>query len=147
MGTRPTTWDTQGTGRVGRWPATWLATATLGIACLIATGVLVAIGHTDGKAVDGPISAAYGAAVAVLSLGYLASGRRHWAALVTLVILWLCLAWFGLYGSDAHASIAATTPREPPSAAPLLLSVIGVCGAAAVLLGGLTRKRSADQGS
>ena len=141
MGAQPDTWDTRTATRSLRWPASWRVTAAIGRVCRGAAAALVAMGHTDGKAVDGPISAAYGALIALLSLGYLASGRRHVAALATLVVLWLCLAWLGSYGADVHAEAAAAGPADPPAAAPLLvLGALGIAGAGAVIVGGRARE-------
>ena len=105
--------------------------------------------HTTGGEIDGVIVAAAGVAAAVLSLAFLAAHRRRTVAGASrrrtvargaLLLLWLLLIGGGIGGYLDHSRVPApghpfSDPRPRPPLAPLVLSGLGIAGAAALVAG------------
>jgi hypothetical protein len=109
---------------------------------------LVAV-HTTGPELYGVLVAAVAVVVGVLSLAALRSSERPLWATVGLLILWAVVALGGLAGVVAHvigpaAGHGPVDPRPRPLAAPLVFTLLGLAGAAALWLGQRRGTREAD---
>lgn len=108
--------------------------ATFVVAALSA-GLLVDLllaGHTSGEEIWGPITAASGTLVGVLSLAYLVHSGRSRAARLALYVLWVMVAFFGFAGYNDHrlpvpSGVVDSRPRPP--LAPLVFTGLGLAGA------------------
>jgi hypothetical protein len=94
---------------------------------------LLLVGHTVGEEIWGPITAAFAAMTAGLSLGFLAVRGRNRAARIGLFALWLTVGFFGLGGYNDHRlprpADTVTDQRERPPLAPLVFTGMGIAGA------------------
>ena len=109
---------------------------TLG--CLALLLDLLAVGHTSGDEIWGPITALTGVLIGVLSLIHLVTGSRSRAARIALLILWLMVAFFGFGGYNSHRLALAqgvSDPRPRPPLAPLIFTGLGIAGAIALRSG------------
>jgi hypothetical protein len=109
------------------------AISVIALSCAALLIDLLLVGHTSGEEIWGPITAAAGTAVGVLSLAYLIHGGRSRAARIALYALWVMVAFFGFGGYNDHrrttpADVADTRPRPP--LAPLVFTGLGLAGAA-----------------
>lgn len=106
------------------------ATAILAIVSLGLLVDLVLVGHTVGKQVWGPITAAMAATTAALSFGFLAVRLRNRLARYGLIALWLTVASFGVVGTNSHRTALPEGDTRPrPPLAPLVFTGIGIAGA------------------
>lgn len=93
---------------------------------------LLLAGHTSGEEIWGPITAASGTLVGVLSLVYLVHGGRNRVARLALYGLWGMVAFFGFGGYNDHRlpvppDVVDSRPRPP--LAPLVFTGLGLAGA------------------
>jgi peptidoglycan/LPS O-acetylase OafA/YrhL len=100
---------------------------------------LLLAGHTVGEEIWGPVTAAAGTAVGLLSLTYLAMRGRRRAARIVLYALWVVVAFLGFGGYNDHRLPrpvdTITDQRDRPPLAPLALSGIAIVGAVALRSG------------
>jgi len=113
--------------------------AVITIGSIAMLGDLLLVGHTTGEQIWGPITAAGGALVGLLSLAFLAVRGRSRVALIVLYTLWAVVAFFGFGGYNDHRlprpADTVTDQRERPPLAPLMFTVWGIAGAAALRYG------------
>jgi peptidoglycan/LPS O-acetylase OafA/YrhL len=114
-------------------------TAVVTTASLVVLAILLANRHTIGEEIWGPVTAAGGVLVGVLSLAYLARRGRSRVARYALYALWLTVAFFGFGGYNDHRlprpADTITDQRERPPLAPLMFTVWGIAGAVALRSG------------
>jgi len=129
-------------------PSTWIdrliqralavsVTAIVTAICLLVLLFMLADRHTTGGEIDGVIVAGLGVLTGILSLAFLGGTGRSRGALGILVVLWLAVAIGGLSGYHDHSlavTAASADLRARPSFAPLLFSVLGLIGGAALLV-------------
>ena len=115
------------------------ATAGVSIASFALLVDLLLVGHTTGEEIWGPLTAASGTAVGMLSLAYLAVGGRNRAARFLLYGLWVMVAFFGFGGYNDHrlprTADTITDQRERPPLAPLVFTGLGIAGAVVLRYG------------
>lgn len=106
--------------------------------------------HTTGPESYGVLVAALATSAAVANLAWLRSPRTSIMVVGTVLVLWAIVALGGLAGTVAH--IAGPVPghgpidlRPRPAAAPLVFTLLGLVGGAALLLGRRMRIRTADK--
>ena len=112
--------------------------------------VTLAVVHNTGPELYGVLTAALSTLAAVANLVLLRSPRVRLIATVAVVALWAVVALGGLAGTVAHivGPVAGHGPmdlRPRPIAAPLVFTLLGSVGAAAVVLGQRMRIRRAGQ--
>ena len=118
-----------------------IVTAIVALGCLAVLLLLLSVRHTTGGEVDGLLVAASGIGVGVVSLAFILGRRQHRLGRVLLVALWVALAAGGVSGYDEHAAVPApghapsADQRPRPPLAPLVFTVFGIAGAAALLVG------------
>ena len=108
------------------------AIAVVAISCVGLLVDLLLVGHTSGKEIWGPVTAASGTVVGVLSLAYLVHRGRNRAARITLYALWVMVAMFGLVGLNSHRLPVppdVVDSRSRPPLAPLVFTGLGLAGA------------------
>ena len=96
--------------------------------------------HTTGPELYGVLVAALSVGAAVLSVLLLRTDERRLWYVLPLVGLWALVALGGIAGSVAHivgpvASHGPVDPRPRPVAAPLIFTLLGLLGGAALWLG------------
>jgi hypothetical protein len=100
---------------------------------------LLLVGHTVGEEIWGPVTAAAGTVVGLLSMVYLAMGGRSRVARIGLYALWVMVAFFGFGGYNDHrlprAADTVTDQRERPPLAPLAFTGLAIVGAVALRSG------------
>jgi 4-amino-4-deoxy-L-arabinose transferase-like glycosyltransferase len=117
-----------------------LATAIVVLGWSVVELVSLLAVHTTGPELYGVLVAALAVAAAAFGLISLwSSERRPWAT-VAVVILWAVVAFGGIAGAVAHvlgpgAGHGAIDPRPRPVAAPLVFTLLGLVGGAAVWFG------------
>lgn len=102
--------------------------------------VSLAVTHTTGPELYGLLVAALSVGAAVLSLLLLRSDERRLRYVLPLVGLWAVVALGGIAGSIAHvvgpvAGHGPVDPRPRPVAAPLIFTLLGLVGGAALWFG------------
>jgi hypothetical protein len=102
--------------------------------------------HTVGAEIYGVLVAALAAVAGGLSVALLASTRRRVVASAAVLLLWAVVALGGVAGVVAH--VVGPSPghgpvdaRPRPVAAPLIFTVLGVVGGAALYIGQRTGSR------
>lgn len=120
------------------------ATAAIALGSLALLVDLLLANHTTGEEIWGPVTAASGSAVGVLSLAYLAVRGRSRAARFALYALWLTVAFFGYGGYNDHRlprpADTITDQRQRPPLAPLVFTGLGIAGAVVLRSGSKTPK-------
>jgi hypothetical protein len=108
--------------------------------------VTLALAHHTGAELYGVLTAALSTGAAIANLALLRSSRVRVIATGAVVALWVVVAFGGLAGTIAH--IVGPVPghgpidlRPRPIAAPLVFSLLGSVGAAALVLGKRARVR------
>jgi hypothetical protein len=116
-----------------------LATAGITLGSLALLADLFLAGHTVGEEIWGPITAATGTAVGLLSLTFLAMGSRRRVARLVLYALWALVGFFGLGGYNDHRlpqpADTVADQRERPPLAPLAFTGLAIAGAVALRSG------------
>ena len=107
--------------------------------------VTLALAHNTGPELYGVLVAALSAAAAAANLALLRSSRVQIAATAAVLVLWAVIALGGVGGTVAH--IVGPVPghgpvdlRPRPVAAPLIFTLLGCVGAAALSLGQRSRR-------
>lgn len=110
--------------------------------------VTLGLTHTAGPEIYGVLVAALAAAAAVANVTLLRSRRVQVIATGAVLLLWAVVAFGGLAGTVAH--IVGPVPghgpidfRPRPIVAPLVFTLLGIAGGAALFLGQRTRVRGA----
>ena len=128
---RPSATDQAASRDRARRRPLFIATAiTLGSLGLLAD--LLLVNHTTGKEILGPVTAASGVVVGLLSLAYLALRARSRVARILLYALWATVAFFGLIGFSSHrqpVTAESVDQRQRPPLAPLVFTGLGITGA------------------
>ena len=102
--------------------------------------VSLAFTHTTGPELYGLLVAALSVGAAALSLLLLRSDERRLRYVLPLIGLWAVVALGGIAGSIAHvigpvAGHGPVDPRPRPVAAPLIFTLLGLVGGAALWFG------------
>ena len=110
--------------------------------------VTLAIVHNSGAELYGVLTAALSTGAAVANLALLRSPRVRVVATAAVVALWTVVALGGVAGVAAHivGPVAGHGPidlRPRPITAPLVFTLLGSVGAAALVLGQRARSRLA----
>lgn len=96
---------------------------------------LLLVGHASGEEIWGPVTAASGTVVGLLSLVFLAVRGRDRRARLALYALWLTVAFFGFGGYNDHrlpVPEGVVDQRTRPPLAPLAFTGLAFVGAAAL---------------
>jgi len=106
--------------------------------------------HTTGPELYGVVVAGLAVAAGVLNLALLRSDQRRLWATVAVLVLWGVVALGGLAGTVAHiiGPVAGHGPidlRPRPIPAPLVFTLLGLAGGAALWFGQRRRMRSAEE--
>src|SRR5512140_3192508 len=122
-----------GEGRSRAHRRALMVTAAITVGSLGLFVDLLLAGHTVGEEVWGPVTAIAAAATGLLSLAYLATGRRSRVARIVLYALWGMVAFFGIGGYNDHRlprpADTISDQRARPPLAPLVFTGLGVAGA------------------
>lgn len=110
--------------------------------------VALAVIHNNGPQVYGVLTAGVATAAAIGNLVLLRSPRLHAIASATVLVVWVVVAIGGIAGTIAHVvgpvpGHGAIDLRPRPIAAPLVFTLLGSVGAAALTLGQRARMRVA----
>lgn len=110
--------------------------------------VTLAVVHTTGAELYGVLAAGIATGAAVANLALLRSPRLRRVATAAVLVLWVVVALGGIAGTIAHVigPVAGHGPmdlRPRPIAAPLVFTLLGFVGAAALTLGQRARMRAA----
>ncbi len=110
--------------------------------------VTLAVAHTTGAELYGVLTAVVATAAAGANLALLRSPQVRVIATVAVLVLWAVVALGGVAGTIAHVvgPVAGHGPmdlRPRPIAAPLVFTLLGFVGAAAITLGQRARMRAA----
>ena len=111
--------------------------------------VTLAVVHNVGAELYGVLTAALATAAAVANLGLLRSPRVRLVATAVVLVVWAIVAVGGIAGTVAHlvGPVAGQAPidlRPRPIAAPLVFTLLGAVGAAALSLGQRARMHAAS---
>jgi hypothetical protein len=110
-----------------------IVTAAIAVASAYLFADLLLVRHTVGEEIWGPMTAAFAALTAGLSLVFLAVRGRNRAARIALFGLWLAVAAFGFGGYNDHRlprpADTVTDQRQRPPLAPLVFTGMGIAGA------------------
>ena len=143
-GTRPAHVGAEATrDRARRRPLFIAAAITLGSLGLL--GDLLLVNHTTGKEILGPVTAASGVVVGLLTVAYLTFRARSRVARILLYALWATVAFFGLIGFSSHrqpVTAESVDQRQRPPLAPLVFTGLGIAGAVVLRSGTKTPKGS-----
>ena len=106
--------------------------------------------HTTGPEMYGVFVAVLAVAASVLGLALLGSNRRRPWATIALLLLWGAVALGGVAGSVAHivGPVQGHGPidlRPRPPLAPLVFTLLGLAGGAALWFGQRQETRPADE--
>ena len=118
----------------------WFLTALVVLGWSIVELVSLLSRHTTGPELYGVLVASVAVVAGVLNLALLRSGQRRLWATVAVLILWTIVALGGLAGTVAHiiGPVAGHDPIDPrprPIAAPLIFTLLGLAGGAALWFG------------
>ena len=129
----------------------WLLVSAAVLLYGLVETVSLAIVHHDGPEIEGVVVAATTALAGLLNVALLRldlrSPRALAVATVALLVLWMVVAVGGIAGFVAHLVGPSSEPgffdpRPRPIAAPLVFTLVGFVGAAAIVLGQRRRVRS-----
>ena len=113
-----------------------VVTAGIALGSFALLADLLLVGHTVGEEIWGPVTAALGTVIGILSLAYLAVGGRRRAARLGLYALWILVGFFGFGGYNDHRlprpADTITDQRERPPLAPLAFTGLAIAGAIAL---------------
>jgi drug/metabolite transporter (DMT)-like permease len=118
----------------------WILTAIVVVGWSIVELVSLVSRHTTGPELYGVVVAALAVAAGVLNLALLRSEQRRLWATVAVLLLWSVVALGGLAGTAAHiiGPVAGHGPidlRPRPIPAPLIFTILGLGGGAALWFG------------
>jgi hypothetical protein len=110
--------------------------------------ISLGVRHTTGPEVYGVLVAVLAAGAGIASLALLRADRPHALITVGVVVLWAVIALAGLAGVVAHlvgpgVGHGPVDLRPRPFAAPLVFTLIGLVGGAALYVGQRARNRQA----
>jgi hypothetical protein len=125
-------------GRIGRWAPAVVAGVVLIWSTIELAGLLMK--HTTGAEVYGVLVAFLAVVAGAVSLWLLVARRRHTVTTFGVLVLWAVIALGGFAGMFAHIvgpdpSHGPVDPRPRPIAAPLVFTLLGAAGGAALLYG------------
>lgn len=108
--------------------------------------VSLSLRHTTGPELYGVLAAVLATGAGVANVVLLRSPRTRALAVAAVLVVWAVVAVGGLAGAVAHivgapAGEGPVDPRPRPVAAPLVFTLLGVVGAAALILGERARTR------
>ena len=120
--------------------AVLFVTTAVVLALSVAEFVNLSGRHTVGPETYGLLVAGLAAAAGILSLALTLSSQRRRIATVAVLVLWAIVALGGLAGTYYHLVGVApeygpVDPRPRPPLAPLMFTVLGAVGGAALVLG------------
>jgi hypothetical protein len=126
----------------------WQVVSVVVLGWSIAETVNLARVHTTGAEIYGVLTAAVSTGAAIANLALLSSPRPRLVLTVAVLVVWAVVALGGLAGTVAHvvgpvAGHGPIDPRPRPIAAPLVFTLLGFAGAAALVLGQRARMRLA----
>lgn len=132
--------------RARLWRFALFITTALVLAMSVALFVDLGGRHTIGAESYGLLVAALAVAAGIFSLGLVLSSRRQIIATGAVLVLWAIVALGGVAGTYYHAVGVApeygpVDPRPRPPAAPLVFTLLGTVGGAALFLGQRTAIR------
>lgn len=109
--------------------------------------VTLAVVHNSGPEFYGVLTAAISTGAAAANLALLRSPRARLIATGAVLLLWTVVAFGGLAGTIAHVigPVPGHGPmdlRPRPIAAPLVFTLLGTVGAAALVLGQRAKQRA-----
>lgn len=112
--------------------------------------VTLAVTHNAGPELYGVLAAALASAAGIANIALLRASRAQVLATAAVLVLWAVVAFGGLAGTVAHvvgpvAGHGPIDPRPRPVVAPLVFSVLGLVGGAALFLGQRARVRSTTE--
>lgn len=112
--------------------------------------VTLAVTHNAGPELYGVLTAALASAAGIANIALLRASRGQVLATAAVLVLWAVVAFGGLAGTVAHVvgPVAGHGPidlRPRPVVAPLVFSVLGLVGGAALFLGQRARVRSTTE--
>lgn len=112
--------------------------------------VTLAVTHNAGPELYGVLTAALASAAGIANIALLRASRAQVLATAAVLVLWAVVAFGGLAGTVAHvvgpvAGHGPIDPRPRPVVAPLVFSVLGLVGGAALFLGQRARVRSTTE--
>ena len=112
--------------------------------------VTLAVVHTTGAELYGVLTAALSTGAAIANLALLRSPRVRLVATAAVLVIWTVVALGGIAGTVAH--VIGPVPghgsmdlRPRPIAAPLVFTLLGFVGAAALTFGQRARMRAATK--
>ncbi len=126
----------------------WLVMSVMALGWSIYYTVALAVVHNTGPELYGVLTAAISTGAGIANLVLLRSPRVRVIATAAVVVLWTVVAFGGVAGTIAHIvgpvpGHGAIDPRPRPIAAPLVFTLLGAVGAAALALGQRARMRAA----
>ena len=112
--------------------------------------VSLGLSHTTGPEMYGVLTAAIATGAAATNIALLRSPRRRLVIPAIVLVVWALVALAGLGGTVAHivGPVAGHGPvdlRPRPIPAPLVFTLLGLVGAAALFLGQRAANRRAQQ--
>jgi hypothetical protein len=125
--------------RARAWRFGLFVTTALVLALSIAEFINLSGRHTVGAESYGLLVAGVAVAAGILSLGLVLSSRRHLIATAAVLVLWAIVVLGGVAGTYYHIVGVApeygpADPRPRPAAAPLVFTLLGTVGGAALFL-------------
>jgi uncharacterized membrane protein len=124
--------------RTRRWVSLLVTLGVVGWA--IVQLINLGLNHTTGPELYGVAVAAVAVGTGIFSLVLLASAQRRVLASAVVLVLWAVIAVSGVAGTVAHIvgpgpGHGPVDPRPRPVAAPLIFTVLGLAGGAALFYG------------
>ncbi len=131
--------------RAGRFAV--FVTIAVVLAVSVAEFINLAGRHTIGAESYGLLVAGLAVAAGILSLALVSSPRRWAIVTVAVVVLWVIVALGGVAGTYYHIvgvapEYSPVDPRPRPVVAPLVFTLLGLVGGAALLVGQRSALRS-----
>jgi hypothetical protein len=129
--------------------APFVATALV-LALSVAEFINLSGRHTVGAETYGVLVAGLAVAAGIFSLGLVLSPQKWTIAAVAVLVLWAIVALGGLAGTYYHIVGVAPEygpidPRTRPIIAPLIFTLIGIVGGAALFFGRRASRRASNQ--
>jgi hypothetical protein len=128
----------------------WIITAIVVLGWSMVELVSLLSRHTTGPELYGVVVAGLAVTAGVLNMALLRSEQRRLWATVAVLVLWSVVALGGIAGTVAHiiGPVAGHGPidlRPRPIPAPLIFTLLGLAGGAALWFGQRRRARSAHE--